>query len=268
MLAGVSTACMYPKLLEDALYELAVNGVTHTELFINADCELRRPFMQTMGELMQRFGMTCRSMHPFAAPMEPMMLFSGYERRVSDMIDYYKRTFEAMQTVGAEIFILHGNSLHNPVSVPFYCERFQKLANAAKPYGVTVAQENVVLCQSGSLKFLQEMAAELGDAAHFVLDVKQAIRSKENPMQMLRVLGNRVCHVHISDHSELGDCLLLGTGRFAIRQFLQELYQQNPDCSVMLELYRSSYRGISDLMNSYRFLARMIESVERGDVTG
>ncbi|MBE6826084.1 MAG: sugar phosphate isomerase/epimerase [Ruminococcus sp.] len=263
MQAGVSTACLYPKLLEDALYELAVNGIAHTELFINADCELRRPFVATMAELMSRFGVTCRSLHHFAAPIEPMMLFSVYERRVGDLIDYYKHSFEAMQTLGAEIFVLHGNAVHNPVPADFYCERFMRLAEAARPYGVIVAQENVVRCQSGSLKFLEEMKAQMGDEIRFVLDVKQAIRAGENPHLMLQRLGSNVVHVHISDHSEKGDCLQLGTGRFRIRAFLEEVYRHSPECSVMLELYRSSYRGISDLVSNYRMLSRMIAGVEK-----
>ncbi len=263
MLAGVSTACMYPKLLEDALYELAVNGISHIELFINADCELRRPFVATMAELMQRFGVTCSAVHPFACPIEPMMLFSGYERRVEDMLDYYKRFFEAMQTLGAQIFVFHGNSIHNPVPAEFYCERYRRLYEAGKAAGITVAQENVVRCQSGSLQFLQEMAKLMGDDARFVLDIKQAVRAKENPSQMLRVLGSHVAHVHISDHSEMGDCLLLGAGRFRIRGFLEELHACSPDASVILELYRSNYRGISDLISNYRMLSRMITGVER-----
>lgn len=263
MQAGVSTACMYPKLLEESLYELAVNGIAHVELFVNADCELRRPFVATMAELMERFGVTCRSMHPFAAPMEPMMLFSGYERRVSDMIDYYKRTFEAMQALGAEVFVFHGNSVHNPVQAEFYCERFAKLAEAAKPYGVIVAQENVVRCQSGSLRFLEDMKRLMGEEIRFVLDVKQAVRAGENPLMMLQRLGGNVIHVHISDHSEMGDCLQLGAGRFRIRQFLETLYGCSPECSVILELYRSSYRGISDIVSNYRMLSRMIAGVEK-----
>ncbi len=263
MQAGVSTACLYPKLLEEALYELAVNGIAHTELFVNADCELRRPFVATMAELMERFGVTCRSLHHFAAPIEPMMLFSGYERRVNDMIDYYKRSFEAMQTIGAEIFILHGNTVHNPVPTELYCERFAKLADAAKPYGVIVAQENVVRCQSGSLKFLEEMKAQMGADIRFVLDVKQAVRAGENPFLMMQKLGSSVVHVHISDHSEKGDCLQLGAGRFRIRAFLEEVHRYSPESSVMLELYRSSYRGISDLVSNYRMLSRMIAGVEK-----
>ena len=263
MQAGVSTACLYPELLEEALYSLAVNGISHVELFFNAESELRRPFTANLAEIMNRFGVTCRSVHPFAAPMEPMMLFSKYERRVGDMIEYSKRTFEAMQRLGAEIFVLHGSSINNPVPVDFYCERFSRLAEEGKKYGVIVAQENVVRCQSGSLKFLREMTLRLGGDVHFVLDTKQAVRAGESPSEMLRALGNHVVHVHISDHSDKGDCQLLGSGQFRIRGFLEDLHTFSPQSSVILELYRANFRGISDLVSNYRMLSWMISRVEK-----
>lgn len=263
MQAGVSTACLYPQLLEEALYDLALNGIGHVELFVNADSELRRPFVENMADIMERFGVTCRALHPFTAPAEPIMLFSKYERRYTDMLDYYHRTFEAMQRIGADVFVLHGSSVHNPVPVEFYCERFYGLAQEGKKYGVTVAQENVVRCQSGSLQFLREMALRLGGDVHFVLDTKQAVRAGQSPLEMLRALGSRVVHVHISDHSDKGDCLLLGSGNFKIRSFLEDLHTLSPDSSVVLELYRSNFRGISDLVSNYRMLSWMISRVEK-----
>ncbi len=263
MQAGVSTACLYPEVLEEALYDLAVNGISHVELFINSDSELRRPFVRNMADIMDRFGVTCRAVHPFTAPAEPIMLFSQYERRFYDMLDYFKRTFEAMQQLGAEIFILHGSFNSNPVPVDFYCERFHRLAQEGKKYGVIVAQENVVRCQSGSLKFLREMSLRLGGDVHFVLDTKQAVRAGESPLEMLRALGNHVVHVHISDHGEKGDCQLLGSGQFKVRGFLEELYTHSPQSSVILELYRANFRGISDLVSNYRMLSWMISRVEK-----
>lgn len=264
MQAGVSTACTYPQLLEDALYEFAVNGITHTEFFVNADADITRARVHTLRSIMDHFGVSCRAVHPFACPIEPMMLFSDYERRADDMIAYYRRYFEVMQTLGAEIFVFHGNDNKHAVSPDFYCERFLRLVEAGKDYGIIVAQENVERCQSGRLHFLREMSRLLGDDAHFVLDVKQAVRAEENPVTMLHMLGSKVCHVHISDHGEKGDCLLLGAGTFRIRSFLEVLHTYDPQASVILELYRQNYRGISDLVGSYRMLGYMIGRVEKG----
>lgn len=47
--AGVSTACLYPRVVEEALYDLALSGVSNVEIFINSHSELRRSFVDTMG---------------------------------------------------------------------------------------------------------------------------------------------------------------------------------------------------------------------------
>lgn len=263
MQAGVSTACLYPQHLEEALYELALNGIGCSELFVNADSDITRSRVHTMRTMMDRYGTVCPSVHPFACPIEPLMLFSGYDRRVDDMIDYYRRYFEVMNRLDAKIFVFHGNDIRHEIPPEQYCERYIRLVNAGKEFGITVAQENVSRCQSGSLHFLREMKRLLGDDAHFVLDVKQAVRAAESPIHMLHMLGSHICHVHISDHSDKGDCLLIGAGNFRIRSFLEGLYRYSPDCTVMLELYRQSFRGISDLVSSYRMLSHIIAGVER-----
>ena len=73
MYAGVSTACLYPRVVEDALYDLALAGVSRVEIFINSHSELRRNFVDAMAQLMRRFEMTCCSLHPYTCA------FSGWQ---------------------------------------------------------------------------------------------------------------------------------------------------------------------------------------------
>ena len=40
MKAGVSSACLYPQILEDSVEDLAKRGVKNIEIFVNSDCEL------------------------------------------------------------------------------------------------------------------------------------------------------------------------------------------------------------------------------------
>ena len=100
----------------------------------------------------------------------------------------------------------------------------------------------------------------LGNEFAFVLDTKQAIRAGETPFAFLEAAGSKVKHVHISDSGELGDCLLIGKGSFDFRRFFRRLYQLNPDASAVLELYRSGFGGISDLVASYNRLSSMTEA--------
>ena len=98
--AGVSSACLYPKLLEESVYDLAVNGIDHIEIFVNTDCELEKQYISGIAQTLKRFEVSCRSMHPFTSPIEPMLFFSGYERRLRDALEYYKKS--GWQIVGLE----------------------------------------------------------------------------------------------------------------------------------------------------------------------
>lgn len=263
--AGVSTACLYPQPLEESLYELALGGVQQTEVFINTHSELRRSFIMSLADILRRFDMSCLSLHPFTCEMEPMMLFSGYKRRMQDMLDYYKHYFAAMEALGARFFVLHGNK--PVISAEVYAERLYKIIEVAKEFGVIVAQENVARCTSRSLDFLKELKTLMGKDAAFVLDVKQAVRSGENPFAMLDALGESIVHVHISDHGAYGDCLTLGNGSFKIKEFLHKLSLVNPDCGVILELYRSAFGSTADLMQNYQVLDRMVQSLNEQEKT-
>ena len=261
--AGVSTACLYPRVVEEALYDLALSGVSNVEIFINSHSELRRSFVDTMARLLHRVDMTCASLHPFTCEIEPTMLFSNYPRRAYDYLEYCRHYFSAMQQLGAKVFVLHGNKVPAAsVNKEMYFERFRRLAELGDSYGVQVAQENVARCTSASLPFLLEMRDALGKQARFVLDIKQAVRSGEDPLAMLRGLGSHVVHVHMSDHGEYGDCLLLGKGRFRISAFLEMLAQVSPDCSVILELYRSGFSDVAELAANYTLLQNRIRSAE------
>lgn len=256
---GVSTACLYPMPVEEALYELILGGVSQVEIFLNTHSELRRSFIMNLAELLKRFDVSCSSLHPFTCEMEPLLFFSQYERRTNDAIDYYKHYFAAMQALGADVFVMHGpkGSGNNQL----YFERFNMLSEIGSEFGITVAQENVSRCTSHSLDFLKEMKKQLGNRAKFVLDIKQAVRSGENPIAVLNELGENIALVHMSDHGPYGDCLTVGSGSFRIKDFLKKLSVLSPNCTVILELYRSAFENVSDLLQNYQILERMAESI-------
>lgn len=258
MKVGVSTACMFPKPLEESLYQLAVNGVGCVELFVNTHSELRKSFVHGLSKLMQRFDMTCPSVHPFTCEIEPLMFFSDYERRMTDAMEYYKLYFQFMNIVGADIFVFHGGK--GDKGKEHYCERYSKLYRLGMEFGVTVAVENVTRCQSRSSAFIRDISAMLGGEFAFVLDTKQAVRAGETPMAFLDAAGKSVAHVHISDSGELGDCLPIGKGNFRFKPFFDKLNNLNPDASVILELYRNSYNSFSDLISSYNILVNMTKN--------
>ena len=266
MRAGVSSACLYPMILEESIEFLGQLGIGTIEIFINTDVETNLDYIKSLAEIMKKYDMKCVSVHPYSCPIEPMMFFSDYERRVTDGIEYYKKYFHAMNILGAEIFVFHGNKDGLGTTEERYFERFERLSDAGREYGITIAQENVARCQSHSLKFMKNMCDALGDKAKFVLDVKQAVRSDEDPFKIAETLGNHIIHVHMSDHGSKGDCLPIGEGDFNIEFFLKSLKAKGFDGAVMLELYRKNFGADSELRENCRKLEHITDLLNREHV--
>ncbi len=260
MQAAVSSARLYPKPTEDALYELCLLGIQNVEIFLNAPSECRQVYVSDLAAMLKRFGTKCVSVHPWTAPNEGYMLFSGYQRRASDFIDEAKQVFCMMQRLGAKYYILHGAPVGG-CKTEIYCERFQMLSDAGREFGVTVTQENVHRCESQSLRFLREFCRILGDDAKITFDLKQAVRAGMEIGEAVRLLGSHIVHVHISDNGPLGDCLRIGQGRFQTADFLRSLREKGFDGAVVLELYREGFGAASELAEDCQKLTRMIRKL-------
>lgn len=257
MVPAVSTACLFPKPTEDALYDLCLNGIRTVEIFLNAPSECRPVFVNDLRAMTDRFGMTCCSVHPWTAVSEGFMLFSKYSRRCADFLEDSKRVFAAMEILGAKYYILHG-ALTGTVIPEIYFERFHMLCEIAKPFGVTVTQENVVRYECGKLRFLRDFCKALGEEARLTFDVKQAKRAGMDIGEALHSVGRHIVHVHLSDHSDKGDCLRIGKGRFEIVPFLRQLAAQGFGGAVTLELYRDAFGNPAELAEDYSRIERLI----------
>lgn len=258
--SGVSTACLYPRLVEEALYELAIRDVDHVEIFFNSHCELEIEFVNNLKKIIDDYEMTVSSIHPYTCAIEPFMFFTQYQRRFLDILDYYKKYFEIMNILGANIFVFHGNKMQNSFPNDEYYERYLKLCDLGKQFGITVAQENVARCTSGDLNFLKEMSKALGDNAKFVLDTKQAVRRGYDPYDFVKEIGDKICHVHISDHGDKGDCLLIGKGDLNFKEFVKELTKCSFTGSIILELYANGYSSIDDLSDNLTNFRNIIKT--------
>lgn len=262
MIAGVSTASLYPLQTEDALRTLGELGVRNVEIFVNDISETGGDVLREIQSVISAYGLNVVSAHPFSSPMETLFLFSDYKRRVETIIDMYKRYFEFMQAVGAGIFVLHGAAKDARCTEPVYVERFLRLCDIAAPYGAVIAQENVHYCKSGKIEFLKMMKKECGGRARFVLDVKQAIRAGYDPLDIADAVGDSVIHLHISDNREGADCVPVGKGSYDFEKLIRRLHAQGFDGAALLELYRGGYGDYSELKESSDRLWEIIEKIQ------
>ncbi len=258
MQIGVSTASLYPLHVEDAFRELAVRGIKTVEVFANSTCEGGEPYISMIRDMAQENGISIPSFHPFSSPMESVFLFSTYDRRVEEMLTLYRGFFESMKKLGARIFVLHGAILSSKCTPEHYVKQFRMLAEIGKEYGVTVAQENVCYCLSGNIDFLKMMKKELGEYASFVLDLKQARRSKGDIFEYVDALGDRLIHCHVSDADADNDCLPVGKGCFDFTELYKRMSAYGFDGSYIVELYRQNYDSFDELKQSADRLSEML----------
>ena len=238
---GVSTACLYPMETEGALEVLGACGVRETEIFLNSWSELSDSFCRELERIRAGYGMRVVSIHPFTSGIESYILFSGYLRRFEDCRDIYKKYFETAARLGGKYVVLHGDRIGNALPAEEYCRRFLALDADAGSFGVRLLQENVNKYRASQPEFIRQLRRLSGDAISFVFDVKQAIRSGFGPQAVLDAMGDKVAHVHISDHDDANDCLLPGRGKADFGSLFRELMAHGNPENYMLEVYRSAF---------------------------
>ena len=251
---GVSTACFYPQIIEEAVMELSENGIVNIEVFINTFCELEKGFVKNLSEMIKNNGQNVVSVHPFTCGFEPFMLFTEYDRRFNDAMEFHKQYFEVMNTLGAKIFVFHGDRRQSTLENKQYYERFALLRDLGKQYGITVAQENVEHCKSASLDFLEDMITYLDGDVSIVFDNKQALRSGVTYQDFINKLGKKIVHVHISDNNNVCDCLPIGHGELDMNDLLSRLDSVSFEGCVIVELYRQMLKSKQNIIESFNRL--------------
>lgn len=258
MLAGVSSASLYPLETERSVKQLGELGVKNIEIFMNDFSEISGGIFEEILQTVREYEMNVVSLHPFTSPMESGFLFSNYPRRQQALLDMYKGFFECMNRLGAKIFVLHGAILSSKCPDDRYFEQFSRLLDVAEEYNITIGQENISYCKSGSLDFLKRLREKCGERTKYVLDLKQARRSGISALEILDELGKDVVHVHISDADGKRDCLPIGMGTENFGLIINRLNELGYDGALLIELYRSNYSEYGELAEGVKTIEKLL----------
>ncbi len=258
MKIGISTSCLYPMYTEESFKMLGKNGIQLTEIFFNANCELQPQFIKQLCEIKNEYGITVSSIHPTMSLAESFMLFSNYERRFYEGIENYKRYGEIASELGARYVIMHGGKPNGTMDNYGYFDKFAVVNEAVKQNGATLLQENVVKFRAGDMGALRDMSNYLGDNVNFCLDVKQSLRGGYSPYDVLRLLGPKVKHLHLSDSNETSDCMLPLNGDFDFKLFLDTATQCGYTGDAVIEVYRNAFGEPQELFDSHKKLLKQI----------
>lgn len=258
MKIGISSSCLYPMYTEESFKLIAQQGVELSEIFFNANCELEPPFIKQLCDIKNEYGIEIKSVHPTMSLAESFMLFSNYDRRFNEGIEIFKRYGEIAAQLGAKYVIMHGGKYNGTMDNHGYFDRFALVADAVKQNGATLLQENVVNFRAGSLESLEDMSNYLGDNVNFCLDVKQSIRGGYSPYDVLRLLGGKIKHLHISDSNDKYDCMLPLDGNFNFKKFLGEAINCGYTGDAVIEVYRAAFGKPDELFQSHKKLLENI----------
>lgn len=260
MRIGASTACLYPMETEKAVAVLIESGFRVIEIFFNSFSELEPKYLERLYKYISANGCEVVSIHPFLSGIEPFLLFSDYERRFYDTIDFYENFYRAAQFLGAKKLILHGGSFPDryKLSDEEYCRRFELLANRGEEFNVETLHENVNRFRASSPEFIRAMKKIIPKNARFTFDVKQAVRSGYDPFKILAEMGNSLKHIHINDNTKEKDCLLPFCGNFNYSELFSECRKIGYDGDIIIEVYRTNFNDISELIESAKKLSKLL----------
>ncbi len=253
---GISTASYYPLETELALEEVGKSGFKTTEIFFNAESELKDSFVDILEDIKNCYELNIVAIHPTLSLAEPFMIFSNYQRRFNEALWKFARYSEVAARLGAKYINLHGGRPNGHLSDEEYCERYMLLKREALKNGVTVLQENVTKYRAGEVEFMRSMRDILGNDAEFCFDIKQAVRSGYSPFLLAEEFLGNIRHLHISDHSISSDCLLPGNGGFDFSAFFELFQKKGYKGDAVIEVYNNAYKNFDEIITSCKIIQK------------
>ncbi len=261
MRIGISTACLYPGKLEEALDVLADLGVGLIEVFFNTESEFEKSFYMELGRKTEKRGIEVVSVHPYTSLIEGLLFFSEYGRRTEDGLKQYGRYFACAAYLGARYFTFHGERelgfKDTPERWKRKCESYHKLCALAESKSITLAQENVNWCRSREPDFIRALCRDVPEL-RYTLDVKQARRAGRSWKEFIEIEKGKLVNIHISDYTEKESCVLPGKGELDYSGFFSELKNAGYGGDALVEVYRSDYREPEELETAKEHLTKYL----------
>lgn len=257
---GISTACLYPMETEESLALLLSLGYRRFEVFLNAFSELEKPFLTKLRSMAEAYGAVFCSVHPLTSSIETLLLFGDYPRRTEEGFRLYAKYAEAAAFLGGKYVVIHGQRRGTgTLSDREYWERFGELSRFSSQTGAIPAQENVRDHRSCDPAFLRGMREYLKEDVSFVLDVKQCRMSNCAVEETAAAMGDRLCHVHLSDSDRERPCLLPGMGKFDLPRFCLLLERMDFHGAIITEVYRRNFGEPRELEAARNYLEHQLQ---------
>ena len=259
MKLGISSASFFLRAKTEETFDIMRElGIELCEVFLTTFSEFETDFAHIINE--NKGAIKVHSIHTLNTTFEPQ-LYNLAERTRNDGEVYFRKVLECAKIFGAKHYTFHGQSrlkqttkMTNP---NWMGNRTEELWQIAKTYGVELCFENVVWAAFNRPEFFEEIA-RYSENIKACLDIKQAMRSGIDWRAYLKVMGNRLQTVHISDYDENGNTCLVGDGVFDFETFFKNLRDNGYDDAVLIEQYSTDYRDIAHLKKGIEYISNII----------
>lgn len=248
---GLSTGCFFPQTPCESLEKAGKLGVKYVEIFFNTHTELEEEYLSKIKEILDRYGMTAVSIHPYSSAIETFMFFSVYDYKLHDSVMLYEKYFQACNYLGCKYVVIHGCfNKHRYMDMQRYCRNLNVLSAKAREYGVYISQENVYKYKCGYTENIAEFIKYADSDIKFTFDIKQAVKSRQGIYKILELTKDRISHVHISDYKGSTHSLIPFTGSFNYDRFFEYLKNNTNAEAAFIEVYSPSIKDDSQLLSA------------------
>lgn len=260
---GISTASMFSRLnTEDALQFFAKNNLPVAEVFLESYCEYNKEFGRLLKSV--QGGVGVHSIHALTTQFEPQ-LYSLNERAKADSFKILKGFAEAGEEVKAKYYTFHGGARFKKTPFKIDYERVGKITqdiiDTIKPYGISLAYENVHWGYYNYIGFFKEIKARTSGLKG-TLDVKQARQSGIEVDAFINEMAEDIVTVHLSDVKADGKmCLPNGKGITDFELLFKKLRDVGFDGSMLIEVYKSDFNEEKELFDCVDYLNEIKEKV-------
>ena len=270
MKVGISTASIFNKtMVEDIPAMLAPLGCREIEVFLNTFSEYRADFVRLLRKRIDDAGLAVYSVHPMSSQFESQ-LFSIHPRQKADALAIYREALHAARILGATHYVMHGSPHLGGTAKNLELERiapiFRELLDVAAEYGITLCLENVSWCFFHAPAFGAELKERLGDhRLKFVLDIKQAVRSGEDPFAFVEAVGEDMENWHLCDYAfdEAGKLSLKmpGQGQCDFLNLAKAMVGKGYSGPAFIEVYSDMYTDLQELKSSFDHMKDILSTV-------
>jgi len=255
---GISTATFFLREnTEDAFELMRKLGISLCEVFLTTFSEYDEQFATLLNE--RKGGIRVHSVHAYNTAFEPQ-LYNRADRTRADGEYYFKKVLRAAQIMGAEHYTFHGQARLKKTAkldMGWVGPRTQELWRIAKDYGVELCFENVHWASFNAPAFFEDLKKHSLDIKA-CLDIKQAMQSEVSYLDYLKVMGERLKTVHISDYDANGSTCLLGEGIFDFESLFSALFDMGYKGPVIIEQYSRDYTDIDHLRRGVDFVRNLL----------